>query len=112
LRRQLAQALRDAVDPAEAARFIAPLARSMSATSGDALLLSIALREAGEPTGAAQTARALLQRWRPTPAAHNALGDALLDLGQNAEAAQAYRDSLVLDPDQPEIRAKLERISG
>jgi Flp pilus assembly protein TadD len=84
----------------------------MSATSGDALLLSIALREAGEPTGAAQTARALLQRWRPTPAAHNALGDALLDLGQNAEAAQAYRDSLVLDPDQPEIRAKLERISG
>jgi len=110
-RRLLAQALQDSGEHAEAARTIAPLAHSPSASAGDALLLSIALREAGEPTGAAETARALLSRWRPTPAAHNALGDALLDLGDNAGAAQAFRDSLALDPEQPDIRAKLERIS-
>lgn len=112
LRRALAQTLHDTGDHAEAARVISPLARSASATSGDALLLSIALREAGEPAGAAQTARALLSRWRPTPAAHNALGDALLALGEETEAAQAFRDSLALDPEQPEIREKLARISG
>jgi GWxTD domain-containing protein len=112
LLRVLAQTLLDVGDAEEAARTISPLAKSPSASSGDALLLSIALREAGEPTGAAQTARVLLQRWRPTAAAYNALGDALVDLGQTTEAAQAYRDSLALDPEQPEIRAKLDRISG
>lgn len=110
-RRLLAQALQDSGEHAEAARTIAPLAHSPSASAGDALLLSISLREAGEPTGAAETARALLSRWAPTPAAHNALGDALLDLGDNPGAAQAFRDSLALDPEQPDIRAKLERIS-
>jgi tetratricopeptide (TPR) repeat protein len=111
LRRLLAQVLNEAGEHAEAARVISPLARSQSATSGDALLLSIALREAGEPAGAAQTARVLLQRWTPTAPAYNALGDALLALGDQTEAAQAFRDSLALDPEQPEVRAKLERIS-
>ena len=91
---------------------IAPLAQSPAATPSDVLILSIALREAGEPTGAVQTARALLARWRPTAAAYNALGDALLALGENVDAAQAFRDSLALDPQQPEILDKLARISG
>jgi len=111
-RRALAQTLYDAGDPAETVRTIGPLAQSPSSSSGDALLLSIALRAAGEPTGAAQTARVLLTRWQPTAAAYNALGDALLDLGQQTEAAQAFRDSLTLDPEQPEVRDKLARISG
>ena len=112
LRRSLAQTLIDAGDPAEAARVISPLAQSAAASSNDALVLSIALRQAGEPTGAVQTARVLLTRWAPTAAAHNALGDALLALGQSTEAAQAFRDSLALDPEQPEVREKLARISG
>lgn len=111
-RRALAQTLNDVDEHAEAARTIAPLAQSPAATAADVLILSIALRRAGEPTGAAQTARALLARWRPTTAAHNALGDALLALGENVEAAEAFRDSLALDPEQPEILDKLARISG
>jgi len=111
-RRSLAQTLNNVGEHADAARAIAPLAQSPAATAGDVLILSVALREAGEPTGAAQTARALLARWQPTAAAYNALGDALLALGENVDAAQAFRDSLALDPEQPDTREKLARISG
>jgi Flp pilus assembly protein TadD len=51
--------------------------------------------------------KALLLR-RNVPSILNALGDGRLALGDKAGAAEAWRRSLEVNPDQPEINRKYE----
>ena len=93
-----------------AAEIMSPLAQRPGALSFDLLIYSQALRGAGAPTEATAVARALLRTSRPTAPAYRALAEALADLGNNAEAIEACESSLVLDPDQPEVRELLARL--
>ncbi len=93
-----------------AAAIMSPLAQRPGAMGFDLLIYSQALRGAGAPAEATAVARALLRTRGPTAPAYRALAEALADLGANAEAIAACESSLVLDPDQPEVRELLARL--
>jgi cytochrome c-type biogenesis protein CcmH/NrfG len=78
----------------------------------DALMQSNALRLNGQAQDAVEVARVVLERWTPTTIAWNTYAEALVAFGDMATAADAYRSSLLLDPEQPEVQAALARITG
>ena len=112
LRRALAQLLMDREDYGGVVEQIRELARRGAAAPADALIQSKALRLNGQAQDAVEVARVVLERWTPTTFAWNTYAEALVAFGDTATAADAYRSSLLLDPDQPEVQAALARITG
>jgi GWxTD domain-containing protein len=112
MRRALAQLLMEREDYPGVVEQVRELARRGLAMPADALMQSRALRLNGQAQDAVEVARVVLQRWTPTTVAWNEYAEALLAFGDKAAAADAYRSSLLLDPDQPEVEAALARIAG
>jgi predicted Zn-dependent protease len=112
MRRALAQLLMEREDYPGVVEQVRELARRGVAMPADALMQSRALRLNGQARDAVEVARVVLQRWTPTTVAWNEYAEALLAFGDVAAAADAYRSSLLLDPDQPEVEAALARIKG
>jgi GWxTD domain-containing protein len=112
LRRGLAQLLMDREDYPGAVEQVRELAQRGAAMPADALMQSKALRLNGQAQDAVEVARVVLERWTPTTFAWNTYAEALVALGDMTTATDAYRSSLLLDPDQPEVQAALARITG
>ncbi len=112
LRRALAQLLMDRADYAGVVEQVRELAQRGAALPSDALMQSKALRLNGQAQDAVEVARLVLERWPPTTLAWNTYAEALVAFGDTATAADAYRSSLLLDPDQPEVEAALARLTG
>jgi tetratricopeptide (TPR) repeat protein len=112
MRRALAQLLMEREDYPGVVEQVRELARRGAAMPADAIMQSRALRLNGQAQDAMEVARLVLERWTPTPLAWNVYAEALLAFGDKIAAADAYRSSLLLDPDQPEVEAALARITG
>jgi tetratricopeptide (TPR) repeat protein len=112
MRRALAQLLMEREDYPGVVEQVRELARRGAAMPADAIMQSRALRLNGQAQDAMEVARLVLERWTPTPLAWNTYAEALLAFGDKVAAADAYRSSLLLDPDQPEVEAELARILG
>lgn len=78
----------------------------------DALhLAGVLARQKGRPGQAVELIRRALAQAPAMGDAYFNLGNALVDLGRLDDAADSYRQSLALDPDQPDIEARLVQIN-
>ena len=110
LLRSLAQLALDEEDFDASIDALTRLRGSDGAGPADILNLSRALRGVGRAEEASPLVRQLVAA-RPTAVAWKELAAILEALGEPANAAAAYRASLQLDPEQPDVRAALELLA-
>jgi cytochrome c-type biogenesis protein CcmH/NrfG len=76
------------------------------------LYLAGALASTGRPAEAVPYFERALAAGPRTPMALNGLGLTRLELGDRKGAAAAFRESLRLDPDQPDVAGTLRDLGG